>query len=156
VALNKLPQPYAIQPAGPSDLNSIMEIERLCFHAPWSRQVFVEELTRAWARLDVLRSVSTGQVVAFCNYWLVTDEMHILNLATHPQERRQGHAERLLAHIIELGRRASCRLVTLEVRRSNEAAQRIYRRFAFKAVGIRPNYYVDDNEDAVVMVLDLK
>ena len=78
------------------------------------------------------------------------------NVATHPQERRMGHASRLLAHVLEYARRAACRLVTLEVRRSNEAAQRLYRRFAFKAVGIRPKYYVDDQEDAVIMSLDLR
>ncbi|HXU83070.1 MAG TPA: ribosomal protein S18-alanine N-acetyltransferase, partial [Polyangia bacterium] len=95
-------------------------------------------------------------IVAFCNYWLVADEVHLLNVATHPQERRMGHASRLLAHVLEYARRAACRLVTLEVRRSNETAQRLYRRFAFKAVGIRPNYYVDDQEDAVIMSLDLR
>ncbi len=156
MALNKAPQPYLIQSAQPADLDGVMEIERLSFRAPWSPQVFVEELSRTWARVDVLRDVAGGDIVAFCNYWLVADELHLLNVATHPQQRRQGHASRLLAHLIEFGRRAACRLVTLEVRRSNEAAQRIYRRFAFKAVGVRPSYYVDDQEDAVVMLLELR
>jgi ribosomal-protein-alanine N-acetyltransferase len=133
-----------------------MEIERLSFKSPWSRQVFAEELARTWAHVDVVRQNLSSAIVAFCNYWLVADEVHLLNLATHPQERRTGHASRLLAHVVEYARRAACRLVTLEVRRSNEVAQRLYRRFAFKAVGIRPNYYVDDQEDAVIMSLDLR
>jgi ribosomal-protein-alanine N-acetyltransferase len=137
-----------------------MEIERLSFKSPWSRQVFAEELARSWAHVDVVRKSApgggAGPIVAFCNYWLVADEVHLLNLATHPQERCVGHASRLLAHVLEYARRAACRLVTLEVRRSNEAAQRLYRRFAFKAAGIRPNYYVDDQEDAVIMCLDLR
>jgi ribosomal-protein-alanine N-acetyltransferase len=132
-----------------------MEIERLSFKSPWSRQVFAEELARTWAHVDVVRRTDSGTVVAFCNYWLVADEVHLLNLATHPQERRTGHASRLMAHVLEYARRAACRLVTLEVRRSNEVAQRLYRRFAFKAMGIRPNYYVDDHEDAVIMSLEL-
>ena len=156
VALNKLPQPYVIQPLKPADLDSVMEIERLSFKSPWSRQVFAEELARSWAHVDVVRKSAPGDIVAFCNYWLVADEVHLLNLATHPQERRCGHASRLLAHVLEYARRAACRLVTLEVRRSNEVAQRLYRRFAFRAVGIRPNYYVDDQEDAVIMSLDLR
>jgi len=156
VALNKLPQSYAIAPLKPADLDAVMEIERLSFKSPWSRQVFAEELARTWAHVDVVRRAGMGGIVAFCNYWLVADEVHLLNVATHPQERRLGHASRLLAHVIEYARRAACRLVTLEVRRSNEAAQRLYRRFAFKAVGIRPNYYVDDHEDAVIMSLDLR
>jgi [ribosomal protein S18]-alanine N-acetyltransferase len=156
VALNKLPQPYVILPLKPADLDSVMEIERLSFKSPWSRQVFAEELARSWAHVDVVRKMGSGAIVAFCNYWLVADEVHLLNLATHPQERRSGHASRLLAHVLEYARRAACRLVTLEVRRSNEVAQRLYRRFAFKAVGIRPNYYVDDQEDAVIMSLDMR
>jgi ribosomal-protein-alanine N-acetyltransferase len=155
VALNKLPQPYLILPLKPGELDSVMEIERLSFKSPWSRQVFAEELARTWAHVDVVRRTDSGTVVAFCNYWLVADEVHLLNLATHPQERRTGHASRLLAHVLEYARRAACRLVTLEVRRSNEVAQRLYRRFAFKAMGIRPNYYVDDHEDAVIMSLEL-
>jgi ribosomal-protein-alanine N-acetyltransferase len=158
VALNKLPQPYVIAPLKLADLDSVMEIERLSFKSPWSRQVFAEELSRTWAHVDVVRNgnADRGEIVAFCNYWLVADEVHLLNLATHPQERRTGHASRLLAHVVDYARRAACRLVTLEVRRSNEVAQRLYRRFAFKAVGIRPNYYVDDQEDAVIMSLDLR
>jgi len=65
------------------------------------------------------------------------------------------HASRLLAHIIETGRVRKCRFVTLEVRRSNAAAARLYRRFGFRAVGVRPNYYAEDQEDAIVMLLDL-
>ena len=78
-----------------------------------------------------------------------------MNLATHPGRAAAGHASRLLAHIIDVGRDANCRFVTLEVRRSNAAALRLYRRFGFRAVGVRPNYYAEDQEDAIVMLLDL-
>ena len=117
---------------------------------PW-----LEEMGREWAHIDVVRDRAQRSVVAFSNYWLVADEVHLLNLATLPVARRAGHASRLLAHIIEEGRRASCRFVTLEVRRSNAAASRLYRRFGFRAVGVRPNYYAEDQEDAIVMLLDL-
>ncbi len=156
MALNKAPQPYVIEPLREGDLDAVMEIERVSFKSPWSRQVFAEELGRSWAHVDIVRDQRTRRLVAFCNYWLVADEVHLLNVATHPQERRSGHASRLLAHVLDYARRAACRLVTLEVRRSNEAAQRLYRRFAFKAVGLRPKYYVDDQEDAVVMSLELR
>jgi [ribosomal protein S18]-alanine N-acetyltransferase len=56
---------------------------------------------------------------------------------------------------VDIARRDTCRVVTLEVRRSNEGAQRLYRRFAFRAVGVRPNYYADDQEDAIVMLLEM-
>ena len=155
MALSKAPQPYLIEPMKAADLDAVMEIERVSFRSPWSRQVFLEEMSRDWAHVDVVREVATRRVVAFGNYWLVADEIHLLNLATHPTCRRAGHASRLLAHIIEFGRRHDCRIVTLEVRRSNAAALRLYRRFAFRAVGVRPNYYAEDQEDAIVMLLDL-
>lgn len=141
-----------------SDLDDVMEIERLSFRAPWSRQIFIEELDRDWAYVDVVRErlgPGKSQVRAFSNYWLVRDEVHILNIASHPGERRKGHASRLLQHIIEFARRHACRYITLEVRRSNHGAIKLYRSFGFRAVGIRPNYYVEDHEDAIVMLLEL-
>jgi [ribosomal protein S18]-alanine N-acetyltransferase len=155
MALNKAPQPFLIEPMKAADLDAVMEIERVSFRSPWSRQVFLEELTREWAHVDLVRDAATGEVMAFANYWLVADEVHVLNLATHPQARRGGHASRLLAHMIDFARRELCRYVTLEVRRSNAAALRLYRRFAFRAIGVRPNYYAEDQEDAIVMLLDL-
>jgi ribosomal-protein-alanine N-acetyltransferase len=155
MALSKAPQPFIIAPMETDEIGAVMEIERLSFSAPWSREVLLEELSRDWARVDVVKgSDPQGEVAAFANYWLVADELHILNIATHPQQRRAGHATRLLAHMIDVARRVPCRCMTLEVRRSNAEAQRLYRRFAFRAVGVRPNYYAEDQEDAIVMLLE--
>ena len=96
-----------------------------------------------------------SSVVAFCNYWLVADEVHLLNIATHPEARRRGHARRLMDHLLAFARENKCRYVTLEVRRSNTGAQELYRSYGFEAVGVRPNYYVEDREDAIVMLLEL-
>jgi ribosomal-protein-alanine N-acetyltransferase len=142
-----------IGPMQASDLDAVMEIERLGFKNPWSRQIFVEELERSWAGLDVVRDGT--RVVAFCNYWLVRDEVHLLNIAVHPDARHQGHAARLLAHIIDFGRRHRCRYITLEVRRSNRGAVKLYRSFGYRPIGLRPHYYAEDGEDAIVMLLDL-
>lgn len=155
MAISKLPQPVSIQPMADADIDAVMEIERLSFRAPWSRNVFLEELGREWARVDIVRDLESGAVFAFANYWLVADELHILNVAVHPQQRRQGNATRLLAHMVEVARANNCRCMTLEVRRSNAVAQRLYRRFAFRAVGVRPNYYAEDQEDAIVMLLEM-
>lgn len=147
---------FEIVPMRAADLDDIMEIEKLAFRAPWSRQVFVEELERDWAHVDVLRSRDPkAPVIAFVNYWLVRDEVHVLNVASHPDHRRQGHAARLIEHVIAFAHRERCRYVTLEVRRSNHPAIRLYRKYGFRPVGIRPNYYVEDNEDAIVMLLEL-
>jgi [ribosomal protein S18]-alanine N-acetyltransferase len=163
---------FEIAPMTADDLDDIMEIERNSFRAPWSRQVFVEELDRDWAHVDVLRAREAPRpppgsldgaaarggrtpVQAFVNYWLVRDEVHVLNVATHVTARRQGHAARLIEHVIAFAHRERCRYVTLEVRRSNQPAIRLYRKYGFRPVGIRPNYYVEDNEDAIVMLLEL-
>ena len=154
MAVNKHPQAFDVGPMRVADLDEAMAIERESFRSPDSAKVFLEEMQRDWAHVDVVRDPER-HVVAFSNYWVVADEVHLLNLATHPGERRSGHASRLLAHIIDVGRSRACRFVTLEVRRSNAAALRLYRRFGFRAVGVRPNYYAEDQEDAIVMLLDL-
>lgn len=135
------------------DIDAVLAIERQCLRPIWTREAILEELGRDWARIDVVRE--GGGAVAFANYWLVADEVHLLNIATLPTHRCQGHATRLLAHMIEVAESLPCRLITLEVRRSNAAAQRLYQRFAFRSVGVRPNYYTDDQEDAIVMLLEL-
>ena len=83
------------------------------------------------------------------------DEIHILNVAVDPPRRRQGIARALIAETVERGRKLKCNIATLEVRRSNVGAIDLYKSFGFRQVGIRPNYYVDEGEDAIVMVLDL-
>lgn len=155
MAVNKLPQSFDVEPMRLADVDAVMAIEKLSFRSPMTAQLLLEEMGREWAHIDVVRDRARRSVVAFSNYWIVADEVHLLNLATHPEARRAGHASYLLAHIVEAGRLRSCRFVTLEVRRSNAAAVRLYRRFGFRAVGVRPNYYSEDQEDAIVMLLDL-
>ena len=156
MAVAKLPAAFSIEPMRLGDLDDVMEIEKLSFKSPWSGPVFLEEMARDWAHVDVVRDLARRRAVAFGNYWQVADEVHLLNLATHPEARRAGHASRMLAHIVAFGRAQGCRLITLEVRRSNAAALRLYRRYGFRAVGVRPNYYAEDQEDAIVMLLDLE
>ena len=159
MALSPKGRRLEIVPMRPADLDEVLEIERLSHRSPWPRQVFIEELSRDWAHLIVLkerRAGAAGMVaVGFCNFWVVRDEVHVLNVATHPDERRKGHASRVLEHVIEFASRHACRYLTLEVRRGNQGAIKLYRQFGFRPVGIRPNYYVEDGEDAIVMLLEL-
>jgi len=148
-------QDYIIASSTDADLDAVMAIEQLSFPAPWLRQAFADELARPWARLEVLRQVATDGVVAFCNYWLVADELHILNIAVHPDERRRGHAARLVRHILDEAGRNKARVVSLEVRVSNQAASELYRKFGFREVGRRPRYYADNGEDALLMDREL-
>jgi [ribosomal protein S18]-alanine N-acetyltransferase len=137
------------------DLDVIMEIERLCFRSPWSRQVFVEELVRDFARIKVVRCEPRGEAVAFINYWIVHDEIHVLNVATHPEWRRRGLARRMMNHVLHSAQQRHVRLLTLEVRRSNASAIALYEGLGYKTVGVRARYY-ENNEDAIVMVLRLR
>lgn len=156
MALSPKNRRIEVTPMRLSDLDAVMEIERGSFRAPWSRQVFIEELEREWAHVVVVRErqASGSRVVAFCNYWLVRDEVHVLNVAVGLAERRKGHGRLLIQHVVDFAQRHGCRYVTLEVRRSNFGAIQLYRTFGFRPVGIRPNYYVEDNEDAIVMLLE--
>ena len=89
MALSPKSRRIEVTPMRLSDLDAVMAIERGSFRAPWSRQVFIEELEREWAHIVVVRerasSGGASRVVAFCNYWLVRDEVHILNVAVAPE-----------------------------------------------------------------------
>jgi ribosomal-protein-alanine N-acetyltransferase len=141
-----------IEPASEADLDAIDEIERHSFPQPWPRATFEAELTRDLARLVVVRDPA---VIAFCNFWIVIDEVHIMAIATHPDRRRAGIAGTLLAHALDEGRRVGCVMATLEVRRGNRPAIALYQRAGFRGVSVRPRYYQDNNEDALVMVCKL-
>jgi ribosomal-protein-alanine N-acetyltransferase len=143
-----------IEPMRPADLDEVDAIERHSFKNPWPAQVFLDELARDWARVDVAREGT--RIVGFCNYWLVKDEVHLLAIATHPDRRRAGIGRRLMDHLLALARARQSRLITLEVRKSNVAAIALYERMGFVAVGVRRAYYAEDAEDAIVMTLELE
>lgn len=141
-----------------SDLDEVMEIQRASFKNPWSLELFKRELTHDWSTIFLAEENRPGdqpRILGFLIFWLVHDEVHILNVATAPQARNRGVARMLIEATLEKGRKSSCTLATLEVRRSNEPAINLYKSYGFRPVGVRPNYYVDEGEDAIVMVLDL-
>ena len=89
--------------------------------------------------------------VAYIGIWIVVDEMHIVTLAVAPEARRQGIAEALLLSVLDLAITSNVRAVTLEVRASNLAAQELYRKYGFQRQGLRPNYYEDNKEAALLL-----
>jgi ribosomal-protein-alanine N-acetyltransferase len=146
-----------------ADLDEVMVIERDAFRHPWSPELFRRELEHDWSTilvaLEPLTSASgkgSDRIVGFLIYWLVHDEVHVLNVAVGPEYRRRGVARLLMAETEKRAHQAGATLMTLEVRRSNQGALELYRGFDYRAVGIRPNYYVDEGEDAIVMVKELK
>jgi ribosomal-protein-alanine N-acetyltransferase len=146
-----------IVPMVAADLDAVVEIERQSSPTPWPAQLFLEDLARDWAYVDLARrraNDALGPVLGFANYWLVHDELHLLNFATHPAHRRRGVGARMMRHLIAVARDRRCRYITLEVRRSNVAAQALYQGHGFEAMGMRARYY-SDGEDAIVMTLSL-
>ncbi len=140
------------------DLARVLEIEQVAFRNPWSADLLRRELGHDWSTILVAEEPGPrGQLtlVGFVIFWVVHDELHVLNVATAPEHRNRGVARTVLEAALDQGRSKRCTLATLEVRRSNAAALGLYRDFGFRPVGIRPNYYVDEGEDAIVMVLDL-
>lgn len=134
----------------PEDLDDVMIIEKLSFPTPWSRQAFYTEITEnTYAHYVVAR---LGQrVIGYAGMWLILDEAHITNIAVHPDYRRQGVGEALLQEMMERARREGAESMTLEVRVSNVAAQRLYEKMGFEKRGIRKGYYTDVKEDAYIM-----
>ncbi|HYD42642.1 MAG TPA: ribosomal protein S18-alanine N-acetyltransferase [Anaeromyxobacter sp.] len=139
------------------DLARVVEIEKDGFQHPWSRELLERELSHAWSTvlLAVEGSPSGERIVGFIVYWLVHDEVHVLNIATAREERRRGIGRALMEEAAEAGRRRGATLATLEVRRSNAPAIALYRALGYRQAGVRPNYYAEEKEDAIVMVLDL-
>ena len=143
-----------IRAATAADLDAIDELEKHSFKKPWPRETFAAELEREWARLDVVRD-DRGRLLAFCNYWIVAPELHVLAIATHPDARGRGVARELLAHVLASAATAGCTLATLEVRAGNRPAIALYERAGFQTVHVRARYYQDDEEDALVMLRGL-
>jgi [ribosomal protein S18]-alanine N-acetyltransferase len=110
-----------------------------------------EELARPWSHAWVVRDAS-DRAIAFLLVWHVADEIHVLNVATHPSHRRRGIGRSLVDATIEFARAKKATHVRLEVRRSNESALRMYRPAGFFVVAIRKSYY-PDGEDAIDMDL---
>jgi [ribosomal protein S18]-alanine N-acetyltransferase len=141
-----------IGPAAQGDLDRIVAILEASFPSPWTRAMMVEELERPVANVWVLRPGPGADPAAFVDFWHVADEIHVLNVATWPAARRLGHARCLLEAVLSYGRERGVRTVSLELRRGNAAARHLYASLGFEALGIRPRYYADNGEDAVVMV----
>ncbi len=137
------------------DLEDVMQIERSSFPTPWSRALFARELTLPFAKTFVAREVPPDRVAGYLCFWLVEPEAHILNLAIHPDRRRRGIGTYLLNTGVNYCQARGIQEITLEVRRSNYKAIALYRSFHFQPQGIRPRYYRDSGEDAVIMGLEL-
>ena len=135
-----------------ADVPAVAELDQISFSLPWPERSFRFEVTdnpasRCWvAEVD-------GRVVGMIVAWLFVDEVHIATLATHPDFRRQGIAQKLLTHTLRHTSGEGATTSFLEVRESNLAAQEMYRKFGYENTGRRKRYYKDNDEDAILMTL---
>jgi ribosomal-protein-alanine N-acetyltransferase len=136
-----------------TDLPEIMPIERASFPTPWSEQGMRRELCGQNGAVYYVAEVD-GHVVGYVGAWIYAREVHILTIAVDVTWRGQGLGEILMLTILEHGQQMGCNRAVLEYRLSNFVAEALYRKLGFVAVGIRPGYYTDTNEDAVSAALD--
>lgn len=165
---------YLLRPMTCDDIPQVMAIERASFASAWPQTAYEKELEnrlarylvavrlgeaepgprgvrRRLGRLLARRPPQPGDIVGFVGVWLMVDEAHIVTLAVRPDARRQGVGQLLVLGALELAYAHDMSRVTLEVRASNDAARALYERCGFRRVGVRPRYYTDNQEDAVVM-----
>jgi [ribosomal protein S18]-alanine N-acetyltransferase len=133
-----------------SDLDEIVALETEAFSNPWTRDMYLRELQNPDVSfLYVLRMEQ--QIIGFCSFWLVLDEIHINNLAVRHVQRGRGLGTALLTHALQAGASRGAERATLEVRRSNGPARRLYERLGFEVAATRPNYYLSPPEDALIL-----
>jgi [ribosomal protein S18]-alanine N-acetyltransferase len=138
-----------------NDLDQVLEIERASFPTPWTRAAFCYEIEQnRVARCTAMRA--RDWVVGYLCFWEIGHEIHITNLAVHPEWRRRGVARRLLAAALTEGIARGVTLAFLEVRPSNTRALALYESVGFQVIGRRNGYYFDTGEDALVMEARLR
>ena len=141
--------PIAVRRLNYADLPQVTAIERRSFPTPWSLAMFVLELSKP-SGICLAAEDSEG-LIGYLVCARYEDVWHLMNVAIHPDRRREGIARELIERLFDqTGPEAR---ITLEVRVSNSAAIEMYERFGFKHAGRRRRYYHDNGEDALIMWL---
>ena len=135
-----------------NDLDNVLDIEKSSFKSPWSRDLFLRELKLDFSFCLVIKKIveRKKRVVAYIVFWIIADELYLLDLAVHRCFRGMGLAGRLVERSIRAARSGGCVRALLEVRKDNFIAIKIYKSFDFKVTGSRTAYY-SDGEDALLM-----
>jgi len=134
------------------DIDSVCEMEIILFSAPWSRESFENELKKDYNLSYV--AVDGEKVVGYIICWLVVDEVHIGNIAVHPDYQRRKIGELLVNKVLSHSNHFVW--AGLEVRKSNKQARAFYLKLGFREIGVRKNYYTNNSEDAILMSKVLK
>ena len=140
-----------IRKAEAKDVLAIEEIEKQCFTVPWSYESLYQDIVENKLAFYIVAELAAGQICGYVGIWKIFDEGHITNVAVEPEYRRKHIARAMLEALMEVTAEAGIERYTLEVRASNEPAIRLYEGLGFKSEGIRPGYYEDNGEDAIIM-----
>lgn len=137
-----------------SDIPQIVEIEKEAFTTPWTSAAFENELTsNHFAKYMVMQI--DEEIAGYGGMWMVMEEAHVTNIALRQKFRGKKLGERLLSELMQTAAFLGAVRMTLEVRESNYIAQGLYEKMGFRSVGVRRNYYTDNNENALIMWADL-
>lgn len=142
------------EPLNEADLDRIMEIELEAYPEPWTRGMFREELRSPRSYFRVAKI--DGEIIGYCGFWLILDEVHITSVTVVKHLRGMGYGREQVLHLLDVARKKGAGVATLEVRESNIPARRLYESLGFRSVGRRRGYYAKTNEDAIVMLKDLE
>ena len=140
-----------IRPLVPEDVPQVWAIESVVHTNPWSQESLRHEIVTH----SGLGYFSNNDLTCYCLYYVVLDEAHLLNIATHLSHRRRGYARVVLQTMIANTRESGCLNIFLEVRESNRSAQQLYLSCGFKSCGVRKCYYRDTMEGALLMKREL-
>ncbi|MBC5824219.1 MAG: ribosomal protein S18-alanine N-acetyltransferase [Candidatus Eremiobacteraeota bacterium] len=148
--MKSLARPVQISPMRVIDIREVLRIEAACFQTPWPSNAFHNELSdNKLAHYFVARSGE--EIVAYAGVWVILEDAHITTVAVHPSQQRQRYGERMLIKLLEEAVDRGASWVTLEVRESNVAAQKLYEKYGFTTMNVRRGYYSDNDENALVM-----
>ncbi|MDF2834906.1 MAG: alanine acetyltransferase [Paenibacillus sp.] len=137
------------------DIPAILAIEQEAFSSPWTEEAFVNELKNNMFAKYVVMEYG-GELIGYGGMWIIMDEAHVTNIAIRSDVRGLGLGDRLMSQLRRTAIFYGAVRMTLEVRVSNVHAQRLYRKHGFEPAGVRPNYYSDNNEDALIMWAELE
>jgi len=140
----------AIAPMRRRHLRAVLRIEAQVYPRPWTLRLFMSELALRNTRTYTVAQVD-GIVVGYSGLMVTGEDAHVTTIAVDPAWHRRGVGARLLIEMARTAVELGARHLTLEVRMSNEPAKRLYTKFGFAPAGVRKNYYVETNEDALVM-----
>lgn len=133
-----------------ADIPDVTRIETLSFPTSWPRSAFTSEISSNRLAHYFVGRVG-NEAVAYGGIWIILEDSHVTTIAVHPDWRRRNYGEEVFLHMVQAAIEHNASWMTLEVRESNIAAQKLYRKYGFTTVSTRNSYYTDNHENALVM-----